>query len=129
MQNQILKQNFSCLKFYFHHQEPSTDRLGDRRNAGGGGRGRLQQTAGRQDRVPLSALQVRPQELLQSAGHRDPGRVQDDCRKRIRDNKPCISGSGKPYWPRSKVNKVDEDEQEEEPQVQSAMREKKHLFQ
>jgi hypothetical protein len=27
------------------------------------------------------------------------------------------------------VNKVDEDEQEEEPQVQSAMREKKHLFQ
>ncbi len=57
------------------------------------------------------------------------GHHQDDCRKRIRDNKPCISGGGKPYWPRSKVNKVDEDEQGEEPQVQSAMREKKHLFQ
>lgn len=56
------------------------------------------------------------------------GHHQDDCRKRIRDNKPCIAASGKPYWPRPKVNKVDENEQSEEPQVQSAMKENKHLF-
>ena len=70
-------------QLHLHHQEPAADRLGDRRADGGGGRGRLQQTAGRQDRVPLSALQVRPQELLQSAGHRDPGRVQDGGERRM----------------------------------------------
>ncbi|MFM7982675.1 MAG: hypothetical protein ACKPKO_25470, partial [Candidatus Fonsibacter sp.] len=38
---------------------------------------RIQHTAGRQDRVPLAALQVRAQELLQRTGHIDPRRVQD----------------------------------------------------
>ncbi|MFM7988924.1 MAG: hypothetical protein ACKPKO_57390, partial [Candidatus Fonsibacter sp.] len=57
----------------FIKQEPTYDRLGYRRNDGGARHGRLQQTTGRQDRVPLLALPVRAQELLQRAGHRDPG--------------------------------------------------------
>ena len=40
-------------------------------------------TAGRQDRVPLSTLRVRAQELLQRAGHRDPRRMQDGGERRM----------------------------------------------
>ncbi|MFM7979618.1 MAG: hypothetical protein ACKPKO_09915, partial [Candidatus Fonsibacter sp.] len=59
------------------------DRLGYRRNDGGARHRRLQHTAGRQDIVPLSTLQVRAQELLQRAIHRDPIRVKDGGKRRM----------------------------------------------
>ena len=31
---------------------------------------------------------------------------QEDCRKRIKDNKPCVTNSGKLYWP--KVNSTND---------------------
>jgi hypothetical protein len=55
------------------------------------------------------------------------GHHQDDCRKRIKANKPCVASSGKIYWPKSKVSKVGEEENEE-PQMQSAVKEDQHLF-
>jgi hypothetical protein len=54
------------------------------------------------------------------------GHHQDDCRKRIKANKPCVPSSGKIYWPKTKVSKV-EDKDNEEPQMQSAVKE--DLFQ
>ena len=53
------------------------------------------------------------------------GHHQDDCRKRIKANKPCVASSGKIYWPKPKVSRV-EDKDNEEPQMQSAV---KDLFQ
>lgn len=38
-----------------------------------------------------------------------PGHRQDDCRRRIADNKPCLTAGGKPYWPR-KVSEINNDE-------------------
>ena len=54
------------------------------------------------------------------------GHHHDDCRKRIKANKPCVASSGKIYWPKPKVSRV-EDKDNEEPQMQSAVKE--HLFQ
>ena len=95
---------------HLHRQEPTDDRLGDRRDDGGAGRGRLQQTAGRQDRVPLPTLQVRAQELLQRAGHRDPRRVQDGGERRMatqsrgrepEQEAPSAVDPQEATWPRS----------------------------
>jgi hypothetical protein len=52
------------------------------------------------------------------------GHHQDNCRKRIKANKPCVASSGKIYWPKPKVSKVEDNE---EPQMQSAVKE--DLFQ
>jgi len=34
-----------------------------------------------------------------------PGHRQEDCRRRISDNKPCLTAAGKPYWPK-KVSEI-----------------------
>jgi len=39
---------------------------------------------------------------------RIPNHHQDDCRKRIAANKPCIGANGRPYWPK-KVYAVDQE--------------------
>jgi hypothetical protein len=50
-----------------------------------------------------------------------PNHSQDECRTRIKDNKPCIATSGKPYWPRkTSQNPVNEDEPEQASQVKES---------
>jgi hypothetical protein len=45
------------------------------------------------------------------------GHVQDDCRKRIRENKPCTNpNTGKTYWPKNKASPVNEENAQENTQ-------------
>ena len=41
-----------------------------------------------------------------------PGHLQEDCRKRIRENKPCIGLNGSTYWPKPKQSPIDEEKQD-----------------
>jgi hypothetical protein len=45
-----------------------------------------------------------------------PGHRQEDCRKRIRENKPCIGLNGSTYWPKPKKAPTNEDTEEQESQ-------------
>ena len=41
-----------------------------------------------------------------------PGHRQEDCRKRIREGKPCVGLNGSTYWPKPKQSPIDEEKQE-----------------
>ena len=40
-----------------------------------------------------------------------PGHRQEDCRKRIKENKPCIGLKGSTYWPKPKQSPIKEEEE------------------
>ena len=40
-----------------------------------------------------------------------PGHRQEDCRKRIKDGKPCIGLNGSTYWPKQKQSPVNEEQE------------------
>jgi hypothetical protein len=52
----------------------------------------------------------------------NPGHLQEDCRKRIKDGKPCIGLNGSTYWPRPKQSSINEEQEGQgEQDVQGAI--------